>query len=342
MAALHGHSAACRRPDCLLLDPAQTRLHCRLSAQVSLTRDSGDPNVPGDRGLNGVLDDWRCGAPPPTGAPRHGTLKWLFHRYEATKAFTRLSDGTKVDYRRFLGLIADVPLTNGAELGDLALESITPRAVDRTYEILSASAEPRGRPRLRQANKSIDVAARAWRKVARLHPTVVPKNNPFEDVTREYTREETKPADRAQAYALAHALAAIGHPSLGLAGIATLPRVGLAMVSSLPAPEVLRGPIRTTTRAPSCDERAEVAVLPEHVTLAGCRHGGMTELSDAEITEQGVMSLSGLIRTPDASRLYVKRTEAQRLAAARRRRAWVDAEQKRGKSRNTAGQAESK
>jgi hypothetical protein len=34
------------------------------------------------------------------------------------------------------------------------------------------------------------------------------------------------------------------------------------------------------------------------------------------------MSLSGH-STPDAKRRYIKRTEAQRLAAARKRRAWV-------------------
>jgi hypothetical protein len=58
-----------------------------------------------------------------------------------------------------------------------------------------------------------------------------------------------------------------------------------------------------------------------------CRHGGMTELGDAELgdaelTEQGVMSLSGH-RKPDAARGYIKKTDVQRLAAARKRRAWV-------------------
>lgn len=67
------------------------------------------------------------------------------------------------------------------------------------------------------------------------------------------------------------------------------------------------------------------AKLGDHVTLAACRHGGLTELGDAELTEQGVMALSGH-RTPDAARLYVKRTEAQRAAAARRRRAWIDSQ----------------
>jgi IS5 family transposase len=69
-------------------------------------------------------------------------------------------------------------------------------------------------------------------------------------------------------------------------------------------------------------EARRAAGLPEHITMTACRHGGMTELGDAELTEQGVMSLSGH-RTPDAARGYIKRTETQRLAAARKRRAWV-------------------
>jgi integrase len=82
-------------------------------------------------------------------------------------------------------------------------------------------------------------------------------------------------------------------------------------------------------------EARRAAGLAEHVTLAACRHGGMTELGDAELTEQGVMALSGH-RTPEASRLYVKRTEAQRLVAARKRRAWIERERSADKSQNGA------
>ena len=66
--------------------------------------------------------------------------------------------------------------------------------------------------------------------------------------------------------------------------------------------------------------------LAADLTLAACRHGGLTELGNAEITEQGVMALSGH-RTPDAARLYVKRTETQRVTAAHRRRAWIESNQ---------------
>ena len=65
------------------------------------------------------------------------------------------------------------------------------------------------------------------------------------------------------------------------------------------------------------------AGLPSHVTLAAARHGGMTELGNAGLTEPQIMSLSAH-KTPAAARVYVKRTELQRVTAARRRRQFVE------------------
>lgn len=62
------------------------------------------------------------------------------------------------------------------------------------------------------------------------------------------------------------------------------------------------------------------AGLPDHLTLAACRHGGLTELGNAGVTEAEGMALSDH-STPAAFRLYVKRTEEQRLTGARKRRA---------------------
>lgn len=85
----------------------------------------------------------------------------------------------------------------------------------------------------------------------------------------------------------------------------------------------------------------KAAELPDHVTLDACRHGGMTELGDAEITEAEVMALSGH-KTPDAARLYIKRTELQRQRAARKRCAWrEDSEQNESKIQNRAQNADS-
>ena len=114
--------------------------------------------------------------------------------------------------------------------------------------------------------------------------------------------------------------------------IAAAPRLGIPMVltpgtKGKPRPYshfYARSLVRRARRA---------AGLPEHVTLKACERGGMTELGDSDVTEAGIMSLSGH-KTPQASRLYVKRTEVQRLVAARKRRAWVDAERNGTKSQN--------
>jgi hypothetical protein len=83
-------------------------------------------------------------------------------------------------------------------------------------------------------------------------------------------------------------------------------------------------------------EARQKAGLPKHVTLTACRHGGMTELGDAELTEQGIMALSAH-SSPEAARGYVKKTERQRAAAARKRRAWVEQERIQAESQNRAG-----
>ena len=104
--------------------------------------------------------------------------------------------------------------------------------------------------------------------------------------------------------------------------LSDLPPLGLPIV--LTAGE--RGPARPYSMAFAqrrVREARAAANLGAHVTLDACRHGGMTELGDAELTEQGVMTLSGH-KTPQAARLYVKRTERQRLSASRKRRRWVE------------------
>jgi hypothetical protein len=64
---------------------------------------------------------------------------------------------------------------------------------------------------------------------------------------------------------------------------------------------------------------ARKAGLPEYLTLDACRHGGMTELAETELTEEQEMSLSGH-RTPEAKRRYVNKTAKLRQLAAERRR----------------------
>lgn len=118
----------------------------------------------------------------------------------------------------------------------------------------------------------------------------------------------------------------------------TLPKLGTPVVLTAGH----RGPSRPYSaehQQRKVREARKRAGLGSYVTLDACRHGGMTELGDAEVTEQGVMALSSH-KTPQAARLYQKRTERQRLAAARRRRAWVEANET-GAGVRMAGETES-
>ena len=86
------------------------------------------------------------------------------------------------------------------------------------------------------------------------------------------------------------------------------------------------------------------ARLPPTLTLAACRHGGLTELGDADLSEQGD-GIVGAQDTAGRATLRQKDRDAARRAAARKRRAWVDLtpepEQKGDESRNEASAGES-
>ena len=104
-----------------------------------------------------------------------------------------------------------------------------------------------------------------------------------------------------------------------------LGHLGIPVVLRSPAKKVPARPFTLRQARKRIRAAAAAAGLPHDLTLAACRHGGMTELGDAELTEQQSMALSGH-KDPKSHRLYLKRTERQRMAAARKRRAWVDLE----------------
>jgi integrase len=98
----------------------------------------------------------------------------------------------------------------------------------------------------------------------------------------------------------------------------TLDRLGVPIVLMQPKPlfKQTPGPAKPfllRTARTRVRRAAKKAGLPDWLTFAACRHGGLTELCDAELTESGTIALSGH-RTADAARGYVKRTEAQREA----------------------------
>jgi hypothetical protein len=66
--------------------------------------------------------------------------------------------------------------------------------------------------------------------------------------------------------------------------------------------------------------RKAIDGLPGHFTLDACRHGGMTELEEAELTEGQGRALSGH-KTAQAYRGYAKETLERALSATRKRHA---------------------
>lgn len=330
--------------------------------------------------LNANLDAWREGR---NGGAKlivkrgHGTVAWLIDTYLRSRAYTaKVSRRSETEYRRALARIEDTPTTTGGKVAELPLASITPAAADKIYAKLQFG--PRGR-RVRQANLSVDIARRAWKVVRRLHPDVVPAENPWIGVERDFTRLEKPAATRQEAYALAKALEEIGEPHLGAAALICfewhqrpehvragditwgdwrppqrpdavqirhaktgqkgwhpledeqgqlypeleayldkLPRLGLPIVLTAGR----RGPARPYSAEYAQRKVREARIkagLGPHVTLDACRHGGLTELGNAGATEAEGMAAS-MHKTPQALRLYVKRSEDQRRSAARKRR----------------------
>ncbi|MCA6109617.1 hypothetical protein [Bradyrhizobium cenepequi] len=71
--------------------------------------------------------------------------------------------------------------------------------------------------------------------------------------------------------------------------------------------------------------RKNIDGVPSHFTLDACRHGGMTELEEAELTDGQGRALS-THKTQKAYTGYAKRTQVRMLSATRKRHAHVLAE----------------
>lgn len=332
--------------------------------------------------LTAHLDDWRTGRGNMVeeARPGFGSVAWLFNRYLTSSAFeNRVSERSRYEYRRALERIEQTKTKIGGTVGQLPVASITPAAVDKIYAEIQKG--PRGK-RIRQANLSVDIAARAWDVVRRLASDVVPAENPWRGVERVGGKASKPAATRREAYALAEALKELGEPHLGAAALicfewhqrpehvrrgdltwadyrppqrpdavmvrhhktgekgwvpleddlgplfpeledylAGLPRLGLPIVLTSGA----RGPARPYSNEYAqrrVREARRLAKLGAHVTLDACRHGGLTELGDAGATEFEGMAAS-MHKTPEALRLYVKRSEQQRRVAARKRRSHI-------------------
>lgn len=165
--------------------------------------------------LNQHLDDWRAGRGETNDLdlqPGFGTLAWLVERYKRTPAWGKVSKRSRYEYARALRLVTRYELDDGAELGTIPVHVIDAKGVDGLY--LRLQRGTRVEKRLRQANLCMIRMARAWDAVHRHYPKVVPAENPFKGVELEHGKGTTRPASRAEVYALHEALVAAGEPHL--------------------------------------------------------------------------------------------------------------------------------
>ena len=119
--------------------------------------------------------------------------------------------------------------------------------------------------------------------------------------------------------------------------LAHLPRRGIPMVLR----EVEDGkskPFAFSTMQHTVQRMRRKLGLPEYFTFDACRHGGMTELEEAELTEGQGRALSAH-RTSQAYAGYAKRTEARMLAATRKRHAHRLANETATSVQNEAGKS---
>src|SRR5271170_6357373 len=109
--------------------------------------------------------------------------------------------------------------------------------------------------------------------------------------------------------------------------LAKLPRRGVPMILREVMPPHSRADQKPTSRLFSISGfqkivqrlRAEIE-LPSTFTLDACRHGGMTELEEAELTDGQGRALSGH-KTTEAYAGYAKQTLERALPATRKRHA---------------------
>jgi integrase len=101
--------------------------------------------------------------------------------------------------------------------------------------------------------------------------------------------------------------------------VAHLPRRGVSMILREVEPGISK-PFAFSTMQHIVQRMRKKLGLPPTFTFDACRHGGMTELEEAELTEGQGRALSAH-RTQQSYAGYAKRTESRMLSATRKRHA---------------------
>lgn len=142
--------------------------------------------------LNEALDAWRKGKG--VGVSKQGTVRWIFTWYQNTSKFKRLGPKTKLDYRKHMKAIADLPMKRGV-LGERIAAKIDAEAADNIYERM----QERGR---RQATYSITVFRLVWNWAGR-YPKKTGlrrEDNPFSGMALDHSVQKGNRAATRQEY----------------------------------------------------------------------------------------------------------------------------------------------
>jgi hypothetical protein len=87
--------------------------------------------------LNARLEEWnrtRKGETLPEKRAPVGTVAWLFRVYRTSLAYqTKVSARSRPDYERVMLEVEDCPTTDGRTVGQLRVDTITPKAADKIY-----------------------------------------------------------------------------------------------------------------------------------------------------------------------------------------------------------------
>lgn len=152
------------------------------------------------------------------------------------------------------------------------------------------------------------------------------------DIIGRFAWSQYKPAERTDAIKLRHHKNRKGDEKSWMPlfqdGVALLPeltdrldkatRYGPLVIMSEAKRGGVKKPYERTYFAQLVRKIRDEAGLPQELTFTSFRHGGVTEIGDADVSDQGALSLTGH-KTRDILSIYMKRTETQRVCAARAR-----------------------
>ena len=142
--------------------------------------------------------------------------------YKSTEAYlNKVSPRSRPDYERVSHLVTECqPPKGGPKIGDRTIASISPAAADSIYAQVTGGAE--GRERLRQGEKMVTIAKKAWAIVRRLHPELFDRAtpNPWEGVTLKRRVRAVKAAvGRDDVYTFAWGAIELGRPEAAAAAV---------------------------------------------------------------------------------------------------------------------------